>query len=53
MAGVAVAELALLALFAWVLSRLTSAAPRLRLAQAGAATLFAVGIVWFVLRVRG
>lgn len=53
MTGVVVAELALLALFAWVLSRLTSAAASLRPVQAGAAALFVVGIVWFVLRVRG
>jgi hypothetical protein len=53
MTGAAVAELALLALFAWLLSRLKSAAASLRLVQAGAAVLFVVGIVWFVLRMRG
>lgn len=51
LAGVGVAELALLALFAWPLLRLQKAAGS-RPVQAAAAVLLVVGLGWFLLRLR-
>jgi hydrogenase/urease accessory protein HupE len=52
LSGVVIADLALLALFAYMLSRLTRAAPWLRPVRSGAVVLLLVGMVWFVLRMR-
>jgi hypothetical protein len=53
LSGVALGEILLLGLFATVWTRLKTAAAALRPVQTGAVVLFAVGIVWFFLRVRG
>ena len=53
LSGAALGEILLLGIFAAVWSRLKTAAAALRPVQAGAAVLFVVGIVWFVMRLRG
>ena len=50
--GVAVTEAAVLALFAWLLARVTKVATAWRPVQIGAALLGVVGMVWFVMRMR-
>jgi len=52
MAGILVAELALLSLFAALLGWLLRVASRLRPIQAGAGALLAAGVAWFLLRLR-
>lgn len=52
LAGVAVGELLLIALFALVLPRLGRVFAELRPVQVTASLLFVVGIVWFFLRLR-
>jgi hypothetical protein len=52
LAGVVVMEVALLAAFAWLLSRLQRLAAALRPVQVGAGVLLAVGLAWFFLRMR-
>ena len=53
LSGVAVGEVLVLVLFAFLLARLKAGAPGLRPVQAGAVLLFAVGITWFVTRMWG
>jgi hypothetical protein len=53
LAGVVVTEAALLALFAWLLSRIERFAAALRPVRVGAGALLAVGLAWFFLRMRG
>jgi hypothetical protein len=48
-----VTEAALLALFAWLLSRIERFAAALRPVRVGAGALLAVGLAWFFLRMRG
>ena len=52
LAGVSLAEVVLLVIFALLISRIERGLPRLRPVRAGAATLFAVGMVWFLLRLQ-
>ena len=52
LAGVALAELPVIAAFAWVFHRITQAAPALRLVRVCASALVAVGLVWFFVRLR-
>ncbi len=53
LSGVAVGEVLVLVLFAFLLARLKAGAPGLRPVQAGAVLLFVVGITWFVTRMWG
>jgi hypothetical protein len=53
MAGVILAEVALIALFAVVFSKIGKMAAGLRPVQVSASVLLAVGIVWFFVRLRG
>ncbi len=53
LAGVAAAELILLGAFAWLVARVERMAAALRPVRAGAGILLAVGLVWFLLRLRG
>ncbi len=53
LSGAALGEILLLTIFALAWDRFKAAAAVLRPVQAGAVVLFAVGIVWFVMRVRG
>ena len=50
LSGVAVGEVLVLVVFAFLLARLKAGAPSLHPVQAGAVLLFIVGIVWFGLR---
>jgi hydrogenase/urease accessory protein HupE len=50
--GVLLANALVLAALAYVLGRLREGAPWLRPVKSGAAVLFVIGLVWFVLRVR-
>jgi hydrogenase/urease accessory protein HupE len=50
--GVLLANALLLGLFAYLLTRLKEGAPWLRPVKSGAAVLFVIGVVWFVMRVR-
>ncbi len=52
LAGVGVAEVVLLVVFALLLSRIERGMPRLKPVRAGAAALFVVGMVWFILRLQ-
>ena len=52
LAGVSLAEVVLLLIFALLLSRIERSLPRLRPVRAGSAALFAVGMVWFILRLQ-
>ncbi|MBI3666278.1 MAG: HupE/UreJ family protein [Acidobacteria bacterium] len=52
LAGVLAVEVALLALFAWLLALLKRGAAVLRPVQAGAGALLLVGMAWFFLRLR-
>jgi hypothetical protein len=51
--GVAVSEVLLIALFALIFSRIARFAAALRPVQVSASLLMVVGMVWFVLRLRG
>jgi len=53
LAGVAASQLVLLALFAFAIPRLNRALARWRPVQVSACGLLAVGMVWFLLRIRG
>jgi hypothetical protein len=53
MSGVVLAELILIAIFAVVFSRIGKLAANLRPVQVSASVMFAVGIVWFFLRLKG
>jgi len=53
LSGVVLAEIILIGLFALVFSKIAKMAPALRPVQMSASLLLAVGIVWFVLRLRG
>ena len=52
LAGVSFGEVLLLVVFAVLLSRIERGLPRLQPVRAGAATLFVVGMVWFILRLQ-
>ena len=52
LAGVSLAEVVLLLIFALLLSRIERSLPRLRPVRAGSVALFAVGMVWFILRLQ-
>jgi len=50
--GVVAAEALVVALFGYLASKVIAGVPQLRPVKTGAALLFVVGIVWFVLRIR-
>ena len=50
--GAAIAEVALVVLFAFVFSRIRRVAEKLKPVQVSASILFAIGLVWFFLRLR-
>jgi len=52
LAGAALAEIALLALFALVFSRIGRVAAALRPVQVAASALLAIGLIWFFLRLK-
>ncbi len=53
LSGVVLAEVILIGLFALAFSKIAKIAPALRPVQVSASILLAVGIVWFVMRLRG
>lgn len=52
LAGVALGELPVIAGLAWLFDRIRRAAPPLRLVRICASALFAVGLIWFFVRLR-
>ncbi len=52
LSGAALAEVPVIAAFAWLFHKITRAAPAIRLVRVCASALVAVGLVWFFVRLR-